>query len=160
MSTFGDLSVHLANASPGVPSTGVTLYSNSNNLYAVNASVDLPVVLNPMTTAGDIILGGASGTPTRLGIGSSGTVLKSNGTTAAWSSDVGTVVYSGTVTLSNGASGSITLAGCVPTSKIVVSYNGTPVNPGILYPTAGTGSFNIASTNDADDSLVAWMVIL
>jgi hypothetical protein len=39
---------------------------------------------NPMTTTGDLILGGASGTATRLGIGSNNQVLTSNGTTASW----------------------------------------------------------------------------
>lgn len=39
---------------------------------------------NPMTTEGDLILGGASGTPARLAIGTNGYVLTSNGTTAAW----------------------------------------------------------------------------
>jgi len=34
--------------------------------------------INPMTTAGDIIFGGASGTPTRLGIGTAGQLLKVN----------------------------------------------------------------------------------
>jgi hypothetical protein len=37
-----------------------------------------------MTSVGDLILGGASGAATRLAIGSSSTVLRSNGTTAAW----------------------------------------------------------------------------
>jgi hypothetical protein len=39
---------------------------------------------NPMTTTGDLILGGSGGTPTRLGIGTSTYVLTSNGTTASW----------------------------------------------------------------------------
>jgi len=39
---------------------------------------------NPMTTLGDLILGGASGAAVRLAIGSSSAVLRSNGTTAAW----------------------------------------------------------------------------
>lgn len=38
---------------------------------------------NPMTTAGDIIYGGASGTPTRLAGGTSAYVLTSNGATSA-----------------------------------------------------------------------------
>ncbi len=38
---------------------------------------------NPMTTAGDIIYGGSSGTPTRLAGGTSGYVLTSTGTTSA-----------------------------------------------------------------------------
>lgn len=40
-------------------------------------------ITNPMTTGGDIIYGGASGTPTRLANGSAGQVLTSNGTTLA-----------------------------------------------------------------------------
>lgn len=39
---------------------------------------------NPMTTPGDIIVGGTSGAPGRLGIGASGTVLTSNGSAASW----------------------------------------------------------------------------
>lgn len=43
---------------------------------------------NPMTTVNDIIIGGTAGTPTRLGIGSSGAVLTSNGATTppSWTS--------------------------------------------------------------------------
>jgi len=39
--------------------------------------------LSPMTTGGDIIYGGASGTGTRLANGSAGQMLQSNGTTSA-----------------------------------------------------------------------------
>lgn len=39
---------------------------------------------NPMTTAGDIIYGGASGTPTRLGIGATATFLQVIGGIPAW----------------------------------------------------------------------------
>jgi len=41
-------------------------------------------VTNPMTAAGDLIVGGTSGAPARLGIGTSGKVLTSNGTAASW----------------------------------------------------------------------------
>lgn len=44
--------------------------------------------LSPMTTQGDIIVGGGSGTGTRLPIGANGTVLASDGTTASWGSIV------------------------------------------------------------------------
>src|SRR5574338_1635977 len=39
---------------------------------------DVPLMSNPMTTAGDVIYGGASGAPTRLAIGTAGQVLKVN----------------------------------------------------------------------------------
>lgn len=39
---------------------------------------DVPLMSNPMTTAGDVIYGGASGAPTRLGVGTAGQVLTVN----------------------------------------------------------------------------------
>lgn len=39
---------------------------------------DVPLMNNPMTTAGDVIYGGASGAPTRLAVGTAGQVLKVN----------------------------------------------------------------------------------
>lgn len=47
---------------------------------------NLPAVgmTNPMTTPGDIILGGTAGAPSRLAIGASSKYLKSNGSTASW----------------------------------------------------------------------------
>lgn len=52
---------------------------------------DVPLMSNPMTTAGDIIYGGASGAPSRLGIGTAGQVLKVNsGATAVeWDDEAG-----------------------------------------------------------------------
>jgi len=44
---------------------------------------------NPMTTAGDIIVGGAAGAPTRLAIGTSGFVLTVSGGTPAWAASSG-----------------------------------------------------------------------
>lgn len=39
---------------------------------------------NPITTQGDLIVGGSGGVPSRLGIGANGQVLASDGTTAEW----------------------------------------------------------------------------
>lgn len=44
---------------------------------------------NPMTTAGDTIYGGASGTPTRLPIGSTGNVLTVSGGNPVWAAPAG-----------------------------------------------------------------------
>lgn len=60
-----------------VPSTrtitinGVTQDLSTNRTWTVSSGMT-----NPMTTLGDIIYGGASGTPTRLGIGSTNTFLQ------------------------------------------------------------------------------------
>jgi hypothetical protein len=47
------------------------------------------VLTNPMTTAEDIIVGGASGAPTRLGVGSNGDVLTVSGGAVGWSAPSG-----------------------------------------------------------------------
>jgi len=42
------------------------------------------VALSTVTTAGDLIVGSGASTVSRLGIGTNGTILTSNGTTATW----------------------------------------------------------------------------
>lgn len=67
-----------------VTGTGV-----SGDPYVINAATGM---VNPMTTGGDLIYGGASGAPTRLANGSNGQVLTSSGGTSAptWTSVSGT----------------------------------------------------------------------
>lgn len=79
---------------------------------------DVPLMNNPMTTAGDVIYGGASGAPTRLGVGTAGQVLKVNaGATAVeWDDEssggtfVGCSLYnSANLAFPTGAEGAITM---------------------------------------------------
>ncbi len=81
--------------------------------------------LSPMTTGGDIIYGGASGTGTRLANGTSGQVLTSSGGTSAptW-----TNVSTGTVT---------SVAATVPA---FLSVSGSPIT------TSGTLAFTLSGT--------------
>ena len=44
---------------------------------------------NPMSSVGDLIVGGTAGAPARLAIGANGYVLSSNGTTATWAAGGG-----------------------------------------------------------------------
>jgi hypothetical protein len=59
----------------------------------VNAGATSPewdtVLTNPMTTAEDIIVGGASGAPARLGVGSNGDVLTVSGGSVGWAAPSG-----------------------------------------------------------------------
>lgn len=64
----------------------LTKINIANTIYELAASGGMN---NPMTTVGDIIIGGNSGTPERLGIGSNGQVLTSNGTTMSWQTPSG-----------------------------------------------------------------------
>jgi hypothetical protein len=69
--------------------TAGRLSVTGDNLRLGNGSTTLTFSQNPMTTAGDLIVGGASGAPARIGIGTVGQVLTSNGTTATWSAPTG-----------------------------------------------------------------------
>jgi hypothetical protein len=56
---------------------------------------------NPMTTEGDIIVGGASGSALRLGIGSSGQVLTVSGGVPVWANPSGVSMFSEAESLSS-----------------------------------------------------------
>lgn len=88
MTTAGDLIYG------GTPSSGVappTRLAATTNGYVLTLAAGVPTwaaatggFSNPMTTSGDLILGGSSGAAGRLGIGSSGQVLTVSGGTAVW----------------------------------------------------------------------------
>lgn len=83
---------------PGVPA-GFTFFLPYSNGPAQYLSSQSPVSTavtqfpaNPMTTAGDLIYGGTSGTPERLGIGTSGQVLEVVSGMPAWGTGGGVTV--------------------------------------------------------------------
>lgn len=101
--------------------------------------------LSPMTTGGDIIYGGASGTATRLANGTVGQVLQSNGTTTApsWVSLVGGGNAQTANPLSQFASTtSAQLAGVISdetgTGALVFSTSPSLVTPLLGTPNSGT----------------------
>lgn len=70
----------------------------TSDIGAIFPAVESPVVggggmTNPMTTSGDIITGGTSGTPQRLAKGSDGQVLKVVSGSPAWANDTGKQLY-------------------------------------------------------------------
>jgi hypothetical protein len=115
--------------------TGLTSFTSDGALYATSSSAlttgTLPITsggtgqisasaafnaLSPITTTGDLIIGNGTNSATRLGIGTNGYVLTSNGTTASWqsasSSGVATFQTSlSGLTPSTATTGAVTLAG-------------------------------------------------
>jgi hypothetical protein len=69
--------------------TGQVLKKNTNADMDFVWSADSAGMTNPMTTSGDTIYGGASGTPTRLGIGSTGNILTVSGGLPVWAAPAG-----------------------------------------------------------------------
>jgi hypothetical protein len=80
--------------------------------------------LSPVTSVGDLIIGNGTNSATRLGIGTNGYVLTSNGTTASWAASTGGVTsFSGGstgLTPNTATTGAISLAG-----TLAVGYGGT-----------------------------------
>ena len=137
---------------------------------------------NPMTTAGDSIYGGASGAPTRLGIGTAGQVLTVNaGATAPQWSTYG--LTSGTTGVASGTSGGLlydssntlactanllitdsteTIAGTGTTSLALSSSNGSKLSYNSTnYLTVGNGSTSLSgyfalNTNDFGPAGIAF----
>lgn len=73
----------------GTPTAPTATLGTNTTQLATTQFVLANALTNPMTTVGDIIVGGTSGAATRLGIGSNTFVLTSNGTTAAWAAATG-----------------------------------------------------------------------
>lgn len=82
-----------------------------------------PSMINPMTSAGDIIIGGGSGAPQRLGIGATGSALEVVAGLPAW------------VALGKGQSAGATITGNITTTSLTFAdAAGLTVN---ITPTGG-----------------------
>jgi hypothetical protein len=85
--------------SSGIPKVGSAnvLYVGSSDFNTLNSAASAAtsaaaskVALSTVTAAGDLIVGTGNATVGRIGIGSSGTALVSNGSTAAWATPTDT----------------------------------------------------------------------
>jgi len=151
--------------------TGLTSFTSGGALYATSSSAlttgTLPITsggtgqisasaafnaLSPITTTGDLIIGNGTNSATRLGIGTNGYVLTSNGTTASWqsasSSGVSTFQTSlSGLTPSTATTGAVTLAGTLGATSGGTSQS-TYTTGDILYASAtNTLSKLAAGTN-------------
>jgi hypothetical protein len=127
----------LTNAT-GLPlTTGVTgtlpIANGGTGQTTANAGFN---ALSPITTTGDLIIGNGTNSATKLGIGTNGYVLTSNGTTATWQSPTGGGVTSFSagstgLTPSTNTTGAVTLAG-----TLAIGSGGTGAT------SAGIGAFN------------------
>ena len=123
--------------------------------------------LSPMTTAGDLIYGGTSGSGTRLGIGSANTFLRSNGSIPVWGAVALTTDVTGVLPLANGGTGSATqnfvdlttaqtIAGSKTFSGTTIINGGLTVSGtnvltagGTTYPTATGTTGQVLTINAA-----------
>ena len=88
MADFGNIDKLIIDStlSPDLPGSGVVVYADTQFLRVVNTTSDLPVIANPMTNQGDVIVAGASGVPQRLAKGTANQVfaMDGSGTNETW----------------------------------------------------------------------------
>lgn len=179
----------------GTPSGGIappTRLAATTNGYVLTLAAGVPTwaaatggFSNPMTSVGDLIVGGTSGAPARLAAGASTYVLTSNGAGAApsWQAassgfanpmtTTGDIIYSSSgstpARLAAGTNGYVlTLAGGVPTwaaaaggsvtgftSSLITSAPNSGVNVSQLLASGGSTNQNVALTPAGTGGLMA-----
>ena len=108
--------------------TGISGGGTSGDVTITNS------MATAITSSGDLIQGTGSGTFARLGIGTNGQVLSSNGTSATW-----TTPASGTITFTN----KFTSSTAISLNSIVSNNSSTIVaagSNGVLYSSTDSGS--------------------
>lgn len=134
-------------------SSGTVLYNNGSGTLAwgglTNLSGTLSIgsggtgqttagaafqALSPITTEGDLIYGGPSGVPTRLGVGSSTSVLK-GGTIPSWGTLNLATDVTGTLPVGSGGTGVTSSTG---SGSLVLATSPTLVTPVLGTPSSGT----------------------
>ena len=95
--------------------------------------------LSPITTTGDLIIGNGTNSATRLGIGSNGFLLTSNGTTAVWAAAPSGMVYPG-AGIPNSTGSAWGTSYSTSGSGTVVALTNSPVftTPNLGTPSAAT----------------------
>jgi hypothetical protein len=122
-------------------------YLTTNGTTTSWATVSSGGMTNPMTTAGDIIYGGASGTPTRLGIGTNGFILQVQSGNPAWFNLFGTAntfTTTQTILWNNGVSRSLIL-NAMTGSASATSFSGA-AGTAVSF---ASGNFGIMMTHNS-----------
>jgi hypothetical protein len=101
-----------------------------------------------VTTQGDLIVATGASAVTRLGVGTSGQLLVSNGTTPAYTSTVTGTLNNGTLT------GTLTAASSAGTSGQLLSSTGTGVQ-WVAAPSAGPGNLAQIATSSLSGTSVS-----
>lgn len=131
--------------SAAAPTTGQVLTFNGSQWAPAAATGGMG---NPMTAAGDLIVGGTSGAPARLAIGASGDCLTSNGATEAW----------GACGSGGGSSAFSAITGGTNTTAAMVVGSGATLEPsgtGVISATELQGNA-ISAAAPASGQFLGW----
>ena len=128
---------------PSGEATFTALYAKTDQrlYYKDSSSTESMLMINPLTTAGDLLVGQVSGTPARLAIGADTRVLTVSGGTPAWLPPLG---FANPMTQSadlivGGAAGTPTRLGVGANTQVLTIVGGalawtTPASGGMTNP--------------------------
>lgn len=145
-----DLTVSQVQSLLSIPTSSSPLPLNAGGTGVSAASANAAFnALSPMTTLGDIIIGGASGAAARLGIGTAGQVLTVVSGSPAWA----TPAASGITTIGSFNSQSSSANGLVISGTTLYGQAPTAANPGMVsIPSSASGlSLSTAALSVATD---------
>lgn len=132
----------------------VTSWSDVRAMGAFQGSAPGGGMTNPMTTAGDMITGGASGAPGRLGVGSSGQVLKVVGGVPAWAAEGGGASVTTAIPIAvSDESTALTTGTAKVTFRMPFAFTLTSVRASVT--TAPTGSVLTVDINEGGTSILS-----
>jgi trimeric autotransporter adhesin len=124
--SFGSTGLTPSTATSGAVTVAGTLAVANGGTGQTTASAAFNA-LSPITSTGDLILGNGVNSATRLGIGTNGQVLTSNGTTASWAAAAGATITGTTTSGTYYVVGTTSTSGSLTTASIsntnAVSYN-------------------------------------
>jgi hypothetical protein len=142
----------ITDASKNIVSAAVATYPSLTELSYVKGVTSAlqtqlnALMTNPMTTGGDVIYGGASGTPTRLANGTAGYLLQSNGTTLAptWVTAPASGLTIGTTAITSGTTTRILYDNAGTLGEYTITGTGTVVamqtSPAFTTPSLGVAT--------------------
>jgi len=142
-----------------INTVGTYAHVTTNGLEVIlNGTSQGNVVVNPMTTAGDLVKGGASGIPERLPVGTEGQVLKSvSGAPAYANANIANDIATQTYTIQNSDQGKtlfFTYAGavtitCPQSLADTVHVTCVPVGATTTLTFQGDGTSTVSSKDSA-----------
>jgi len=158
--TFSSIELHYANQAADDMSVQ---FEDLTTATSATIQIDQRVtsgsgMTNPMTTAGDIVVGGVSGAPARLAVGTEGQVLKSvSGAPAYANANIGNDIATQTYTIQNSDQGKtlfFTYAGavtitCPQSLADTVHVTCVPVGATTTLTFQGDGTSTVSSKDSA-----------
>lgn len=129
-------------------------YNTSTGNWEVQASLT-----NPMTTAGDLIVGGTGGTPTRLGVGTDGEVLKLVAGVPSWETDSAAATVQAIIVACSDETTALTTGTAKVTFRMPFAFTLSAVRASLTTPQT-SGSIVTVDINEGGSSILSTKITI